>query len=417
MKLPQLLVRLGVRLCQYSVFKNPIHSMQMKKVWLIAAVLAGMAFPLTGAPLVYEGDSGIGKGKHIVFIANDHEYRSEESSPLIAKIMAKRFGFRCTVLFGLDENGSIKAGAKDLPGMEALKDADLLFLFARFMNLENAQADLLVDYFERGGPVVGLRTSTHAFNGQKGKWEKLNFKYAGDDYRGGLGEQVFGNTWDKERGQSHYGSNHSMGSTITPVASAARHPIMKGVDRIHAYSGAYRSQPPADAFPLLEVQVLNTFHDSNDINAEKPIVNAGWTRDSYIAPSGAKKKERVVYASYGASEDLLSEDGRRFLVNACLWAGGWEKAIRSNLDVSIVGGFDPHAYTAGAYRKDVKPQDLAGWNSTIMPKHSGLTGLSDPNTLRRLERVMQNRPEMRKRVAKQRPDLIGPDGKFKGAGK
>ena len=42
-------------------------------------------------------------------------------------------------------------------------------------------------------PVVGVRTSTHSFNGQKGKWAKLNFNYNGEDYRGGLGEQIFGN--------------------------------------------------------------------------------------------------------------------------------------------------------------------------------------------------------------------------------
>ena len=49
--------------------------------------------------VVYEGDSGPGKGKHILFIASDHEYRGEETCPAIARIMAKRYGFKCTVLF------------------------------------------------------------------------------------------------------------------------------------------------------------------------------------------------------------------------------------------------------------------------------------------------------------------------------
>src|SRR5210317_751167 len=142
-----------------------------------AAVLFSPAMAEDSAPLVYEGTDGPGKGKHIVFIANDHEYRSEETCPLIAKIMAKYYGFRCTVLFGIDEDGHIRAGGAPVPGMEALKDADLLFFYTRFMKLPDEQADLLVDYFERGGPAVGLRTSTHCFNGQKGKWEKLNFNY------------------------------------------------------------------------------------------------------------------------------------------------------------------------------------------------------------------------------------------------
>jgi hypothetical protein len=82
--------------------------MKMKQFWMAVIGLIAMMTPVVAGSLVYEGSKGIGKGKHIVFIANDHEYRSEESCPAIAKILAKRHGFRCTVLFGLDENGAIK---------------------------------------------------------------------------------------------------------------------------------------------------------------------------------------------------------------------------------------------------------------------------------------------------------------------
>ena len=106
----------------------------MIKTWLTAIAFMITIFPTTADSLVYQGDEGIGKGKHIVFIANDHEYRSEQTCPLMAKILAKHHGFRCTVLFGVDQNGHIKAGAKEVPGLEALKDADLLVFFSRFMN-------------------------------------------------------------------------------------------------------------------------------------------------------------------------------------------------------------------------------------------------------------------------------------------
>jgi len=361
------------------------------------------------APLVYEGEEGIGKGKHIVFVANDHEYRSEQSCPLLAKILAKHHGFRCTVLFGIDEEGSIKAGAASVPGLEALKDADLLVFFTRFMNLPDDQADLLVDYFERGGPVVGIRTSTHCFNGQKGKWAKLNYNYQGSDYRGGLGEQVFGNTWHKERGQSHYGSNHKMGCLITPVKSAKSHSILSGVGDIHAYSGGYKSQPPIDATPLLQLQVLNTFEPSDDLNKDKPLVNAGWTREKYIAPSGTEQKARVVYLSFGASEDLKDEDTRRFLSNACLWAGGLEAKITADLNVSIVGEFNPSPYTTGAlYFENVKPADLAGWDSQVMPEDAELAGVGDPKMVKRVMNVLTNRPELKASVMKKYPELYGP---------
>ena len=357
--------------------------------------------------LVYQGEAGFGHGKHIVFIANDHEYRSEQTCPAMAKILAKNFGFKCTVLFGLDDNGMIKPGGNDTPGMEALKDADLLFFFTRFMNLPDAQVDHLVDYFERGGPVVGVRTSTHCFNGQKGKWEKLNFNYGGEDYRGGLGEQVFGNTWERERGQSHYGSNHVLGCRITPIASA-HHPILSGVTKIHAYSGAYKSQPPADATPLLDVQVLNTFEPSDEIKADKPIVNGGWTRDHYIAPSGDKKQARVVYTSMGASEDIVSKDARRFLVNAILWAGGWEQHIKPDLDVSIVGNYSPTPYrNGGYYYKDLKPTDLADWDGDVKAPTSEMAGLDTPELAKKAARALPNRPKLRKLLAEKYPDLYG----------
>tara|TARA_B100000212_G_scaffold342595_1_gene331074 strand:+ start:11959 stop:13128 length:1170 start_codon:yes stop_codon:yes gene_type:complete len=388
----------------------------MKITTLLAAVSATtlLICSVAAETLVYEGTRGIGTGKHIVFIANDHEYRSEETCPALAKILAKRHGFRCTVIFGLDENGTIKGGGRNMPGMEALEDADLLFFYARFMNLPDEQVRFLVDYFERGGPVVGVRTSTHGFNGQKGKWAKLNYNYTGDDYFGGLGEQIFGNTWHKERGQSHYGSNHVMGCRITPDATAGAHPILMGVESIHAYSGAYKSQPPADATSLLNVQVLNTFHASGDLNTDKPVVNAGWSRDSYIAPSGAKKNGRVVYASYGASEDLLSEDGRRFLINACLWAGGWENKIKQNLNVKVVGKFTPSAYNNGVGLAGVKPIDLAGWNSQIMPANAEIGGLSDPVKVKKLARVIKNRPELRARIATEYPELFAKGGLLEG---
>ncbi len=370
-------------------------------LFFVASVTAADDFK----PLVYEGEAGIGHGKHIVLIANDHEYRSEQTCPLLAKLLAKHLGFRCTVVFGLDDEGAIKGGARNTPGMEALADADLVFFFTRFMNLPDDQADMLVDYFERGGPIVGVRTSTHCFNGQKGKWAKLNYNYGGDDYHGGLGEQVFGNTWEKTAGQSHYGRNHVMGCRITPIDAAAEHPILSGVKQIHAYSGAYKSHPPVDATPLLEVQVLNTFGPSDDINDELPKVCAGWTRNHYTAPSGEKKDARVVYTSFGASEDLLSEDGRRFLVNACLWAAGMEKDISAGLDVSIVGKYKPSPYTNGGFFfEGVKPADLAGLDSSIMPEGATMAGVTKKSYAKKRNSVLANRPYWKAELKEKYPE-------------
>jgi len=45
------------------------------------------------------------KGKHVVLLSGDEEYRSEEALPMLAKILSQRHGFHCTVLFALDPDG------------------------------------------------------------------------------------------------------------------------------------------------------------------------------------------------------------------------------------------------------------------------------------------------------------------------
>ena len=50
--------------------------------------------------ITYKGGDGPGKGKHIVFVASDHEYRAEETCPALARILAQHQGFKTTVLFG-----------------------------------------------------------------------------------------------------------------------------------------------------------------------------------------------------------------------------------------------------------------------------------------------------------------------------
>ena len=83
-------------------------------------LMLGLAFAsvAAAAPLVFQGTDGPGKGKHLVFLAGDHEYRSEESLPALARLLAKHHGFKCTVLFNIDPaTGEIVAGNSNMPGL------------------------------------------------------------------------------------------------------------------------------------------------------------------------------------------------------------------------------------------------------------------------------------------------------------
>ena len=128
--------------------------------------------------VVYQGDKGPGAGKHIVFLAGDHEYRAEESLPALARIMAKHYGFKCSVFFTTNpKTGFIEPGSSNIAGLEALKTADLLVVFLRFQDFPDAEMQHIADYLDRGGPVVGFRTATHAFQIKRPDAKFLKFTW------------------------------------------------------------------------------------------------------------------------------------------------------------------------------------------------------------------------------------------------
>src|SRR5260221_9226516 len=106
--------------------------------------------------VVYEGKAGAGKGKQIVFLSGDEEYRSEEGLPMLAKTLAVRHGFICTVLFSINPgDGTIDPVVQtNTPGMEALDSADLCVMGLRFRELPDSQMKHFADYVKTGKPII-----------------------------------------------------------------------------------------------------------------------------------------------------------------------------------------------------------------------------------------------------------------------
>lgn len=313
-------------------------------------------------PLVYEGRDGVGKGKHIVWLAGDHEYRSEETLPALARILSQRYGFKCTVLFTVKEDtGFIVPGHSNLPGTEALKDADLGVFFLRFLNLPAEQMQPIVDYLGRGGPVIGLRTATHAFNNipKESPYAKYNWNYKGEDYTGGFGRQVLGETW-----AGHYGANHKQSTRVTLVPEQSGHSILRGVKDVWVQAGGYFTKPMPGSEVLAMAQPLTSMKQDGEPDASKPPVPGAWTR-TYTSTGPGSAREFT--STYGASEDILNEGYRRMLVNACLWAVGLEDAIKADADIAFVGPYQPVTFNFEGYRKGVKPSDLQSLESPILP--------------------------------------------------
>ena len=204
-------------------------------------------------PVVYKAATNP-VGKKLVLVASDHEYRSEETIPALARILAKHHGFDCTVLFGLDKNGEIEAGSSNIPGLEALNDADGLVLFTRFLAPAPEQMKHIDAYVQRGGPIVGLRTSTHAFNYSKkdDPYYRYHFRFDGADFKSGFGHQILGQTW-----VGHYGRNHAQSTKISINPDNASHPILRGVKDVHIQAGGYNAEPAPDWTILTMAQPLN----------------------------------------------------------------------------------------------------------------------------------------------------------------
>ncbi|REK18901.1 MAG: hypothetical protein DWQ37_03595 [Planctomycetota bacterium] len=327
---------------------------------LAALVSLAISLPAAWADggITFEGKAGPGKGKHVVLVSGDEEYRSEETLPQLAKILAEHHGFTCTVLFAIDKNdGTINPNQNDnIPGLEALDSADLMIIFTRFRNLPDDQMRHIVDYVESGKPIIGLRTATHAFNlGSESSFGRYGWQ--SKEWPGGFGRQVLGETWI-----NHHGGHGSQSTRGIVADDQQDHPILTGIKDgdIWGPTDVYgvRLPLPDDSQPLVYGQVLTGMQpDDPALEGQKndPMMPIAWTK-TFVTPSG--KKARTFTTTMGASQDFSSEGLRRLLVNATYWALGMEDHIPAEANVEIVGQYDPHPFKHSGYTKGVKPEDL-----------------------------------------------------------
>ncbi|HEY7117930.1 MAG TPA: hypothetical protein VH475_15190 [Tepidisphaeraceae bacterium] len=335
--------------------------------------------------LTFEGKDGPGKGKHIVLISGDEEYRSEESMPMLGKLLSERHGFTCTVLFSIDPaTGEISPKtANNIPGIEALDSADLLIILTRFRALPDDAMKHVDDYLKAGKPVIGLRTATHAFNGLKGEYEKYNYGYHGDqkEWTQGFGRLVLGETWI-----SHHGAHKDESTRGLFAPGAKGSPLLNGIEdgEIWGPTDVYgvRLPLPGDSKPIILGQSVKragphmsdkqdpffgmrptdrepapTTTDkktgkTNDKN--NPMMPVAWTK-SYQLPGG--KPGKSFTTTMGSSTDLTNEALRRLIVNAAYYL--LDMKVPEKADVTIVGEFHPSAFGFDGHRKGMKPADYA----------------------------------------------------------
>lgn len=250
----------------------------------------------------------------VVFVTGDHEYSGELTLPLVAAELEKNYGLRTKVLKSTPNQN----GEKDIPGLESLREADLAVFFLRWRQLPQNQLDYIDAYLKSGKPVMGFRTTTHAFNYPKGdpreRWNSFGeFAFGGPPGWGGMAKHT------------HYG--HKSTTDVTVIPEAAKHPILTGVDpAFHASSWLYRvlpDYPAKGATPLLLGKSVNPDKEAVD----NPVA---WTWKNEWGG-------RTFFTTLGHPEDFRAEPFQRLVINAIHWELGKPvpKSRKTKLDIDV----------------------------------------------------------------------------------
>ncbi len=232
-----------------------------------------------GSPMRFSLDTR----PRLVIVSAEDEYETETTLPDFA---ARWLGhhFQMTFVFG---NGNER---HDLPGIEALRDADAMLLSVRRRPLPAEQLQIVREFVAAGKPVIGIRTANHAFCLRNqdppdglADWPELD-------------AEVFGGSYS-----NHYGND--IVATIT--AANDSHPLLTGADE-------------------LPVEAGGSLYVVNPVNASASIVLTGEVPGQSPEPV-AWTFERAdggssFYTSLGHKDDFAGEVFPRLLFNACLWA-------------------------------------------------------------------------------------------------
>lgn len=267
----------------------------MTKHALSVAAFAGMAITMAAAqqPATPRPD----RPPHVVFVTGDDEYRSEITMPMIAAILEKAHGFRTSVAYARP-----RPQTKDnIEGLQALDEADLMVMFTRFRQLPDEQLQRILRFTESGKPMIGLRTTTHAFQYPAGSpHAHLN---------DGFGLNVFGQKWIVHHG-------HRSSTDVALRSENASHPILRGITPFRARSWLYHVAPLHGENTVL-LDGTSVGSDRANRAAEFPLTQpVAWTREF--------KGARVFFTTLGHPQDFEHQSMRRLLVNAIYWGLGRE---------------------------------------------------------------------------------------------
>jgi len=207
---------------------------------------------------------------HIHIISGAKEYGATESMNLYTVELEKQFDVRVTHTATIDKS-------KDLPGLKALNDADLLIIYSRRLNAEKKDLRIIKKHLESGKPLLGIRTASHGIQ----TYLELDKVY-------------FGGSYD--------GHDKSLQTKMHVNDEQSDHPILKGL----SLDGWVRNDKPYYNFS--NAKDTHTLISGSANNKAHPMA---WTR--------IKGQQRIFYTSMGLQDDFKDKNFIGLLNNAVRW--------------------------------------------------------------------------------------------------
>lgn len=164
----------------------------------------------------------------VAFIIADNEYHANQSLPQFGHELLLTKGVNCEYASGKPVTEG--EGVHNIENMQILNDADLAVVFVRRRALPSEQMNFIKEYVEKGKPVLGIRTASHAFDAKKdvpreggglvaaktqvpellAQWPEFDQDVLGGNYQG------------------HYG-NMKEGIAFSVSPGMENHPVLKGI--------------------------------------------------------------------------------------------------------------------------------------------------------------------------------------------
>jgi type 1 glutamine amidotransferase len=231
----------------------------------VAAGLLSLALPLLAIRAQADGTNL--PPLHICLISGSVEYESDKSLSDFEAFLKSNYHVTCHRASGKDKG-------QGLPGLEALDGSDLAVVFARRVTLTTNELSRLKQFVARGGPILGIRTASHAFQ----NWPEFDREVLGGNYSGHSADKIV---------------------QVQIISGRLGHPLLAGVTPFESRKLYQNPRLAEDTVVLLEGVVGDE---------REPVA---WARDR----NGA----RVFYTSLGTQADFQTKSFRQLLVNAVFW--------------------------------------------------------------------------------------------------